>query len=402
MESFIHEVEGWRTFELEEERQRELVAYLAVGELNTYKLTSNERSALVGFGELKWREYNVKKLFGPSTRGKCLKSDDRVPGMLPFVTAGEAETGVSAFIGNKVKVFGRNTTTIDMFGSAKYRNYEYGADDHVAVVHTEKLPKHAAVFVAAACHKAAHTGAFDYGRNFYAKDADALSIMLPACADGAPDWAAMELFMRAVQKLVVRDVVAWKDSEIVATRRVVTREGGRFRLPRRTGLEPLPEVPSKLRFLEYLPLYSLKAACGRFGDGEAVEPLGWVKADIGRKLDDKMFVVQAVGRSMEPKIRNGDLCVMRAWDATTGGTPDKPVLVQHRDAADPETGGAYSIKNYSSEKATRGERRHERIILSPLNPEFPPMVFGPDTPEDTLKAVAVFVGVLPPGGQTPA
>lgn len=24
-----------------------------------------------------------------------------------------------------------------MFGSAKYRNYRYGADDHVAVVHTE-------------------------------------------------------------------------------------------------------------------------------------------------------------------------------------------------------------------------------------------------------------------------
>ena len=28
-----------------------------------------------------------------------------------------------------------------MFGSAKYRNYEYGADDHVAIVHTEQLPK---------------------------------------------------------------------------------------------------------------------------------------------------------------------------------------------------------------------------------------------------------------------
>lgn len=34
-----------------------------------------------------------------------------------------------------------------MFGSAKYRSYEYGADDHVAVVHTEKLKEDAAMYV---------------------------------------------------------------------------------------------------------------------------------------------------------------------------------------------------------------------------------------------------------------
>ncbi|WP_234886081.1 hypothetical protein [Glaesserella parasuis] len=60
---------------------------------------------------------------------------------MPFVTAGEAETGVSAFIGNQVEIFKANTTTIDMFGSAKYRNYDYGGDDHIAVVHTENLNK---------------------------------------------------------------------------------------------------------------------------------------------------------------------------------------------------------------------------------------------------------------------
>ena len=59
-------------------------------------------------------------------------------------------------------------------GSAKYRNYEYGGDDHVAVVHTEKLPMKAAIFVTTAIHKSSHNGQFDYGRNFYAKDADNL------------------------------------------------------------------------------------------------------------------------------------------------------------------------------------------------------------------------------------
>lgn len=378
--------------ELEEERMRELAAYLKTSCLDNCELSACEQAALAGFSTLEWRVFNVKSLFGPSTRGKRLKGDDRVPGPLPFVTAGEAETGVSAFIGNKVEVFGKNTTTIDMFGSAKYRNYEYGADDHVAVVHTEKLPKHAAVFVTAACHKAAHTGAFDYGRNFYAKDADALAIMLPALADGTPDWNAMELLMRAVQKLVIRDVVAWKDREIEATRQVVD---GRKASP--VSSIVLPEVAPELRFSEYLPLYSLKAACGKFGDGETVEPLGWVKADIGRKLDDKMFVVRASGRSMEPKIRDGNLCVMRALVPNAGGSRQgKIVLAQHRDFVDPETGGAYAIKRYTSERTTEGDLwHHERITLSPLNPDFAPMAFGPDTPEGALKTVAEFIAVLP-------
>lgn len=227
---------------LEEERIRALAAYLKVSGLADSKLSASERKALDQFGAITWREYNVKCLFGDSTRGKRLKSDDRIPGTLPFVTAGEAEQGVSAFIGNKVAVFKKNTTTIDMFGSAKYRNCEYGADDHVAVVHTEKLPNHAAMFVTAACHKAAHTGAFDYGRNFYAKDADALSIMLPTLTSGLPDYDYMETFMRAVQKLVVRDVADFADRRISATKKCV-RDGSHVM----TNLSEAPEEEESLK-----------------------------------------------------------------------------------------------------------------------------------------------------------
>ena len=66
-----------------------------------------------------------------------------------------------------------------MFGSAKYRNYKYGGDDHISVVHTESLEKFASIFTTSAIHKSSHTGEFNYGRNFYPKDADELNIQLP-------------------------------------------------------------------------------------------------------------------------------------------------------------------------------------------------------------------------------
>lgn len=127
---------------------------------------------------------------------------------MPFVTAGERDEGISAFIGNDVTVFSENTTTIDMFGSAKYRNYKYGADDHIAVVHTENLPKSAAMFVTAAIHKSSYTGKFDYGRNFYAKDADELNIFLPT-KNGKIDFAFMENFIAELEAQRIAELEAY-------------------------------------------------------------------------------------------------------------------------------------------------------------------------------------------------
>ena len=220
MESFIAELEAERVAELEAERVAELSAYLTVSGLDNYELSNDEEDALKNFQSLKWDTYNLEKLFGKSTRGKRLKGDDRIAGTLPFVTAGEASEGISAYISNEVEVFEKNTTTIDMFGSAKYRNYIYGGDDHIAVVHTENLPKYASIFVTTAIHKSSHNGQFDYGHNFYAKDADALYISLPVNEAGNPDYDKMAIIISAIHKMVIKDVVAYSNRKIKATKAV--------------------------------------------------------------------------------------------------------------------------------------------------------------------------------------
>ena len=214
MENFVAELEAQRTAELE--------AYLSATGLKDYTLTTEEKRALADFEQLQWKNFNLKKLFCSATRGKRLKSDDRISGNLPFVTAGEADTGISAFISNDVHRFNANTVTIDMFGSAKYRNYEYGADDHVAVVHTNELDKMAVLFVTSAIHKAAYTGEFHYGRNFYPKDADNLMISLPVNR-GTPNYAYMQTLVSAVQKQVIKDVVQYADEKIAATK-IITNQ----------------------------------------------------------------------------------------------------------------------------------------------------------------------------------
>ena len=146
-------------------------------------------------------------------------------------------------------------------------------------------------------------------------------------------------------------------------------------------------------FKTMLPLYGLRAAAGYFGDGEAVDPEGWIEATNVGRLDERMFVCRAVGRSMEPEIRDGDFLVFRA--KPTGTRQGKIVLVQYRGPADPDTGGAFAVKRYRSErKESAGAAwRHTKVTLSPTNPEYDPIVLTDEDAND-VRVLAEFVAVL--------
>jgi hypothetical protein len=71
------------------------------------------------------------------------------------------------------------------------------------------------------------------------------------------------------------------------------------------------------------------------------------------------------------------------------------VLVEYRGAADPETGGSYTVKRYDSEKVSDGEGawKHRRIILSPLNSDFSRIVLD-EAATESVKVIAEYVGKL--------
>ncbi len=144
----------------------------------------------------------------------------------------------------------------------------------------------------------------------------------------------------------------------------------RNRANARLHLRIVDAVSQQLRFREYLPIFSLEAACGYFRSSEIVEPEGWVKAEGIGKLDDTMAVVRAVGDSMVPTIHDGDLCVVRKLGAVDYN--NRIVLVQRNDrAADPETGGAYLLKQIV--------RNDDATILHSLNGKYSDVALAGDS-----------------------
>jgi len=212
-----------------------------------------------------------------------------------------------------------------------------------------------------------------------------------------------EIFVRYMNDAPFRDVVSsWMASQ--AYKRLkpdgANQATGATAAERPAMLRRVEGSP-KERYVTCVPLVALQVAAGAFSDPQHIEDgvFEWVAVDTRHRLRKGMFVAHVVGKSMEPGIPDGSYCLFRT--PVEGSRQGKIVLVQLRDAADPETGQRYTVKRYQSEKAAAspGAWRHTTITLTPTNRGFKPIVLK-DADESQVVVVAELVDVLgaPPLG----
>lgn len=140
-----------------------------------------------------------------------------------------------------------------------------------------------------------------------------------------------------------------------------------------------------------IPLYTLRAACGYFDDGEVPEEEGWVDASGNGFTPDpkRHFVIHAKGNSMLPKIKDGDLCVFEWYRA---GSRNGEIVLTQSSEFDSEYGGKYTIKKYHSEKVVTEEGwQNSKVELIPLNKDFDVIELDEET---EYRTIGVFKCVL--------
>jgi len=145
-------------------------------------------------------------------------------------------------------------------------------------------------------------------------------------------------------------------------------------------------------FRTHLPRYSLGVAAGDFLENPEVDETlaDWEEIPAaGVRPQPGMFVARIVGRSMEPRIPDGSLCIFRKFGA--GSREGRLVLVESLERG---TNDRYTVKRYHSEKSQRPEGgwEHAAIRLEPLNPEFEAWYLKPE--ENRYRILAEFVEVL--------
>jgi hypothetical protein len=192
------------------------------------------------------------------------------------------------------------------------------------------------------------------------------------------------LFLLENEPLGRQDITWWKHQSLVDIGDLLRRQESMPLLPDASAtpaaaLSILDAVPAEDRFRDALPVHDLAAAAGGFSEGQTPEVIGWARVCLSRRLDRRMFIARVKGRSMEPRVPTGAWCVFRAFPA--GETPGsvaldgRRVVVQLRDATDPETGGRYTLKRWRVTKLGAGGGAAE-VELQPDNPAFKPMRFA--------------------------
>nr|WP_276320174.1 restriction endonuclease subunit S [Histophilus somni] len=223
MESFISE--------LEEERISELSAYLTVSGLDNYELSSEEKEALENLNTVQWEEKNVTDQNGIFNvkNTKNILSTDITPnsGTTPYLCASAENNSISTYIDYKEELKDKGNC-IFIGGKTFVVSYQkvdfFSNDSHNLALYLKnenKADKTNQLFMAT-CVKKGLSHKYSWGNSISNKKIQKDKIMLPT-KNNEIDFSYMELLISAVQKLVIKDVVLWKDKKIEATKQVVGR-----------------------------------------------------------------------------------------------------------------------------------------------------------------------------------
>ena len=234
-----------RITELERDRITELDAYLQVTGLNDYELTEDDKKILslstkrasdeegiledIGEDEVRFGKFKMGTLFNSQTGDVDLQQKDVNDKGYFFINSGVENRGIKGKTDRPAKVFKAGTITIDFWGNAYYRDFDYvmATHNHVFslsgdVIKNEKVGH----YIIGKLSKLPQL--FSYSNMATWNKLKVLDISLPIKSDAPDDYTVadidfdyMERYIRAMEKVVIADVVKYKDKVIETTKKVV-------------------------------------------------------------------------------------------------------------------------------------------------------------------------------------
>ncbi len=227
-----------RIREMEESRIREMEAYLKVAGFEDCELTEEERSSIelmkqgnVVFNSFYVTDDHKKKrengVFAVKNSHNILQSSVVVgSGNIPYVTAGEGNNSVYAYIsydknqieeGNAIMIGGKTmvvTYQADDFFSNDSHNL-------VLYVKDKRLRKELIqLFMVASLNKSLKP-VYSWGDSISKTKIVKDKINLPVTSSGSIDYKFMETYIRAIEKLTIQRVKDWRAKEIKTTMDIV-------------------------------------------------------------------------------------------------------------------------------------------------------------------------------------
>lgn len=239
MRERIAELEQERITELEQERIAEVDAYLMASGLDDYELTDEDKEVLslspksasseadaseadFGNGQVRFKKFALGTLFTSSTGNVDLQQKDINGKGEFFINSGVENRGIKGRTDKLARIFPANTITVDFWGNAYYRDFEYkmATHNHVFSLAGDVIRNRlVGMYIVGMLSKLPRL--FSYSNMATWNKMKTIEIFLPVTFDGGINFDYMERYIRAIEKLAIADVVKYEDGLIDATKQVV-------------------------------------------------------------------------------------------------------------------------------------------------------------------------------------
>lgn len=220
MEDQVKVLECSRVKVLEYDRVKSFNNYLTVTGLNNCQITDEDKQILNQKPE--YSEFKIKDIF-EIHKGKRLTKADQTIGNTLFVGSTSFNHGETARIGQN-PIFKPNTITVCYNGSVGetfYQEEPYWASDDVNVLTLKGFKLNAAIaeYLCTIIKKVGK--AYGYTYKWNVKRMKETTISLPVKTDNTIDFEYMEKYIKAIQKITIKDIVKYKDNVIKKTKEIV-------------------------------------------------------------------------------------------------------------------------------------------------------------------------------------
>lgn len=199
-------------FEFVQMKQSNIDTFFAV--LDKLSLTAAERE--------RFKKFTLGALFTSFTGDVDLQQKDINGKGQFFINSGVENCGIKGKTDKPAKVFPANTITVDFWGNAYYRdfNYKLATHNHVFSLSGDVIKNRlVGLYIVGMLSKL--PGLFSYDNMATWNKLKSLEIKLPVTSAGNIDFDYMERYIRALEKLTIADAVKYKDKVIVTTKRAL-------------------------------------------------------------------------------------------------------------------------------------------------------------------------------------
>ena len=222
-----------RIRELEQERIRELEAYLIATGLNGCDLNENDTGGgnpIDHFlsNDIKFKEFKIGELFDIKSTIKKFNANEIMItddyNLHPYVARGSSNNGIKGYINEDEKylnqkntfAFGQDTAT------CFYQEKPYFTGDKIKILSSKyfKLNQQNSCYIISAINKTLKK--LKWGQSSFSESMiKNIKLILPIDPYNQPDFLFMENFIKDIEKLVIKGVIKWKDKIINTTKEVI-------------------------------------------------------------------------------------------------------------------------------------------------------------------------------------